>query len=722
MAALPRLMAKLGLDTSEFERGLDGSVRRVKGMEGTFSSAFSKLTGLGTAFAGGLVGGAVTAAVTALTSNIQETVKSIAAVGDEAKKSGLSLQAFQEWKYVAEQNRVGVDAMIDGFKELSLRADEWVTTGAGSAAESFQRLGFSAEDLKRRLKDPSELMLEIVRRLKSMDQAARIRIMDELFGGTGGEQFVQLIDKGDDGLRKLIARGHEVGAVLDAQMVQKAAEIDRRFDELSQRVSGFAKRLAVELADLPFDVVETRIDELFSDEKTGRSILGDAAYDKLRELGALTDDQRQNVDVLRASYAGLGDAAQAVSIELAAAASLADQLGDDALWEVLAQGSNDMRALAEQFANGTISGEEFAARMEAIRGKSAEALGALQGIDRQGFEGVIASLGGLGKKLSDLIGSARTLKAELPGATAEMTTGTGLTVEQIDLPGTESAPSSSPRPKAAPPMISENTEEPKKPAGGAKSNRKSAQDLIAEISQQTAALDAEAKALIEAAGAGDVYGDKAEYAATKARLLTAMQQEGIKITPELAARIDDVARAYGASADAADKARQKLEEMQAQSEAGRDAMAGLFGSITGGVPGVMRALSGLLLQIAQVQLMNGAMGLLGASGGGGITSVLGSLLTPSFDGGGYTGRGSRSGGIDGKGGFPAILHPDETVIDHTRGGSGGQGISMSASQLTLTDDGKIMAVVDARIVESGQALAASIPGRIQQYNQNPRRR
>jgi hypothetical protein len=37
----------------------------------------------------------------------------------------------------------------------------------------------------------------------------------------------------------------------------------------------------------------------------------------------------------------------------------------------------------------------------------------------------------------------------------------------------------------------------------------------------------------------------------------------------------------------------------------------------------------------------------------------------SFDGGGYTGYGSRTGGIDGKGGFPAILHPRETVIDHT---------------------------------------------------------
>jgi hypothetical protein len=33
--------------------------------------------------------------------------------------------------------------------------------------------------------------------------------------------------------------------------------------------------------------------------------------------------------------------------------------------------------------------------------------------------------------------------------------------------------------------------------------------------------------------------------------------------------------------------------------------------------------------------------------------------------------GSRSGGVDGRGGFPAILHPNETVIDHNRGGGMG---------------------------------------------------
>jgi hypothetical protein len=63
-----------------------------------------------------------------------------------------------------------------------------------------------------------------------------------------------------------------------------------------------------------------------------------------------------------------------------------------------------------------------------------------------------------------------------------------------------------------------------------------------------------------------------------------------------------------------------------------------------------------------------------ALGGGNLGSNISSGLNAfdsfqNFNNGGYTGNRARAGGIDGKGGFPAILHPQETVIDHTKGQS-----------------------------------------------------
>jgi hypothetical protein len=56
-----------------------------------------------------------------------------------------------------------------------------------------------------------------------------------------------------------------------------------------------------------------------------------------------------------------------------------------------------------------------------------------------------------------------------------------------------------------------------------------------------------------------------------------------------------------------------------------------------------------------------------------------------YEGGGYTGMGARAGGIDGKGGFPAILHPNETVLDHTKG-QGGVVINQTVSFATGVQD------------------------------------
>lgn len=70
-------------------------------------------------------------------------------------------------------------------------------------------------------------------------------------------------------------------------------------------------------------------------------------------------------------------------------------------------------------------------------------------------------------------------------------------------------------------------------------------------------------------------------------------------------------------------------------------------------------LIGLLSGIGSTQNASSAASSLGYSTSGYAGAY-------GFDGGGYTGDLPRMGGVDGKGGFMAILHPQETVIDHTK--------------------------------------------------------
>jgi hypothetical protein len=83
------------------------------------------------------------------------------------------------------------------------------------------------------------------------------------------------------------------------------------------------------------------------------------------------------------------------------------------------------------------------------------------------------------------------------------------------------------------------------------------------------------------------------------------------------------------------------------------------------IDGLVRDLALLAIRKAVIEPAVGAFT-------GFVASALG-----SYSGGGYTGMGARSGGLDGQGGFMAMLHPNETVIDHSKGQGMGGGVSIT---------------------------------------------
>jgi len=86
--------------------------------------------------------------------------------------------------------------------------------------------------------------------------------------------------------------------------------------------------------------------------------------------------------------------------------------------------------------------------------------------------------------------------------------------------------------------------------------------------------------------------------------------------------------------------------------------------------------------------------------------------TGSFEGGGYTGFGVRSGGIDGKGGFMATVHPNETIIDHHKGQGTSQPVNVNfnisavdargVDQLLAERQGMIVSMVNRAMNNAGK--------------------
>ncbi|WP_237358535.1 phage tail tape measure protein [Rhizobium etli] len=216
----------------------------------------SGISGLAGVVASGPAGIVASLGISGLATAVQASIESIVQLGKTAKLAGVNFKDFQELKYAADQNLIGVDALADGLKELQLRTDEFVQTGQGPAAESFQRLGLDAKTLAAGLKDPAKLFETVIDRIKQLDKAAQIRIMDELFGGTAAEQFIGFVEKGSRSIKDLRSEGEAFGIVMDEEFLKKAEEANRKFNALSTVVGVTLKSAIVSAADSLYEFID----------------------------------------------------------------------------------------------------------------------------------------------------------------------------------------------------------------------------------------------------------------------------------------------------------------------------------------------------------------------------------------------------------------------------------------------------------------------------------
>ncbi len=201
-------------------------------------------------------------------------------------------------------------------------------------------------------------------------------------------------------------------------------------------------------------------------------------------------------------------------------------------------------------------------------------------------------------------------------------------------------------------------------------------------------------------------------------LLDAAKKAGVPVNDELNARIS-------AQADQVGRLTAELERGELAQQQFDQAVEGIANSFSNAIlegENLRDSLAGIFKQIAANIMNAGIQNALtqafsGAGTGGG---VLGSILSsafggtkaavPSFDGGGYTWDGPRSGGLDGKGGRLAMLHPNETVLDHSRGQ--GRAVNFAPStNITVQGsmDDRTMAQLRRELDMRDQRLANQVP-------------
>lgn len=244
MTKYERDMARARNATNDNFKKMEGRARQsAQNMEKTLSKASAsigeKLEGM---FAPLMKGGAVVAGVGGAAIALKEIAGSIAEVEREARKAGVSSKVWQQWTYVATATGMSIDGVTDALKELNIRGDEFARTGKGSGQEWFTTLGYSAEEVGRKLKEPNAFLDELIGKIQKLDRAGQTRALDELFGGTGAEELAKVLGLSVAEIQKM----RDEAATFSDEQVEAAKRIDREFSTMWRNFTVYAKQAAVE--------------------------------------------------------------------------------------------------------------------------------------------------------------------------------------------------------------------------------------------------------------------------------------------------------------------------------------------------------------------------------------------------------------------------------------------------------------------------------------------
>ena len=219
------LVAKLSLDSSEYDKNLTGAEQQAQG----FGSKFK--AGVGTAMkVGGAAIAAVGAAAVATGSAIVKATGEVAAYGDDidkmSQKMGISIEAYQEWDAVMQHSGTSMESLKTSMKTMASAAEK--------GNEAFQLLGISEEEVATLSQE--DLFDRVITGLQNMEEGTERTYIASQLLGRGATELGALLNTSAEDTQAMKDRVRELGGVMSEEAVKAAAKYQ---DTLQDMQTGF---------------------------------------------------------------------------------------------------------------------------------------------------------------------------------------------------------------------------------------------------------------------------------------------------------------------------------------------------------------------------------------------------------------------------------------------------------------------------------------------------
>lgn len=647
---IEKFVAELDADNTKFSRELKKSAQEAK----TWGADLEGYLGTAAKVGAGMAVSIATAAAVSVVS-LAKTSKEIEELSSVANAS---VEEFQRMSFASKRFGIENEKTADILKDVSDKVGDFLQTGGGPLADFFENIapqvGVTAEQF-RRLSGPEALQLYVSSLEKANLSQNEMTFFMEAIASDATALLPLLKDDGK-ALKELGDEAARTGNIISDLEFSQLREMQRHLDELGALSSGFARRLTLELVPAAGAVSEMMLQASLASGNFGETtaLVGDIAEGAIGAIGDTWEDVSLGIAESKAQIA------EFAALALEAGAKLDRFFSFGGLNKTLAEGAERQEVLAAAYKGlGEFYRGEFEAGVESR---------AKDGNFSKRFE---KQLEEERKKLADSLEELR-LKGKGGGAIGSGVDTEALKAQDKDLSKVKALLA------AAEPAW-------KKYADSVATAKSLLQAGKLSQSEYNNTLTLYKQRLDKATGANDQW---KKDVADSTRLAEQAKTELEKLNEELA-RAQELSgkgllsdKALAGTTARIEEAKEKLKEANddlsvfaeqaarnIQDQLGDTILATMNGTTDGLLDAWGDMLKRMVAEAAAAQLSKslGLENLLsgGKNGDSGLIQAGLSLL--SYDGGGYTGDGPRTGGVDGKGGFLAINHPQESIFDHAKG-------------------------------------------------------
>jgi hypothetical protein len=247
MADIAKMVARLELEASKFQAGMERAQKQVARFERNTTSSLGKLSKQFSDFGRNVARTFAVGSITAAVYGLSRAIGSAVSAGDDlakfANKSGLSAEAASRLAHAAKMADVELQGLGQSIRFMQTNLSKIGSSDGEEAKKILDAIGLSAAELKE-LK-PEEQFLAIgdaIKRLPSIESQTRAW----QFFGKAGLEVATIFEDGAAGARKMM---DATAKVFTASELRRLQEADDAFKTINATVNGVASDMAIGLVN-----------------------------------------------------------------------------------------------------------------------------------------------------------------------------------------------------------------------------------------------------------------------------------------------------------------------------------------------------------------------------------------------------------------------------------------------------------------------------------------